>query len=216
MIKGVIFDLDGTMVDNMMIHHRAWQRKLAELGLDFTIEEVKEKVHGVNDEILIRLFRDRFNAEQRQQIADEKEAAYREIFLPEIKLIAGLPAFLEQLKEAGIPLAIGTAAPADNMNFVLDELQLRPYFRAAFHAGDVRQGKPHPEIFQKAAAALDLSADDCLVFEDSPTGIEAARRAGSKAVAITTTHLMAEFKHLPHVIRCVPNYVGMKWQELAG
>lgn len=216
MIKGVIFDMDGTMVDNMMIHHRAWQRKLAELGLDFTIEEVKENVHGVNDEILVRLFGDRFDAQQRQQIAFEKEAAYREIFLPELKLIEGLPAFLEQLKDAGIPLAIGTAAPAENMNFVLDELQLHPYFQAAFHAGDVTQGKPHPEIFQKAATALGLSPIDCLVFEDSPTGIEAARRAGSQAIAITTTHQLSEFEHFPHIIRCTPNYVGIKWDELAG
>ncbi|PTM11234.1 MAG: beta-phosphoglucomutase [Bacteroidetes bacterium] len=213
MTKGIIFDMDGTMVDNMMIHHRAWQRKLAELGLDFTLQEVVEQIHGVNDEILVRLFGDRFTAAERQQIAAEKEAAYREIFLPELKLIDGLPQFLDQLQQAGVPLVIGTAAPVENMDFILDELHLRPYFRAAFHAGDVSQGKPHPEIFQKAAAALGLAASDCLVFEDSPTGIETARRAGSQAVAITSSHTAAEFAHFPHVLGCVPDYRGLAWEE---
>jgi beta-phosphoglucomutase-like phosphatase (HAD superfamily) len=142
MTKGIIFDMDGTMVDNMMIHHRAWQRKLAELGLDFTLQEVMAQIHGVNDEILVRLFGERFTAAERQQIAAEKEAAYREIFLPELKLIDGLPQFLDQLQQAGVPLVIGTAAPVENMDFILDELHLRPYFRAAFHAGDVSHGKP--------------------------------------------------------------------------
>jgi beta-phosphoglucomutase len=213
MTKGIIFDMDGTMVDNMMIHHRAWQRKLAELGLDFTLQEVMAQIHGVNDEILVRLFGERFTAAERQQIAAEKEAAYREIFLPELKLIDGLPQFLDQLQQAGVPLVIGTAAPVENMDFILDELHLRPYFRAAFHAGDVSHGKPHPEIFQKAAAALGLAASDCLVFEDSPTGIETARRAGSQAVAITSSHAAAEFAHFPHMLGCVPDYTGLAWEE---
>jgi beta-phosphoglucomutase family hydrolase len=216
MIKGVIFDMDGTMIDNMMIHHRAWQRKLAALGLELSIDEVKEQVHGVNDEILVRLFGDRFNAKERQQIANEKEATYREICGPELQLIKGLSSFLDQLKAAGIPLAIGTAAPSENMHFTLDKLRLRPYFQAAFHAGDVRRGKPHPEIFQKAATALGLSPAECLVFEDSPTGIKAAHNAGSRAVAITTTHIAAEFEHFPHILRCVPDYTGLKWVDLVG
>lgn len=214
MIKGVIFDMDGTMIDNMMIHHRAWQQKLSELGLDFSIEEVQEKIHGVNDEILLRLFGDRFTAAERKQIADEKEAAYRKIYQPELQLIKGLPEFLKALDKAGIPLVIGTAAPAANMNFVLDKLALRPYFQAAFHAGDVVHGKPHPEIFQKAAAAIGLSPEECLVFEDSPTGIEAAYRAGAKAVVVTTTHASEEFEHFPHIIRMISNYEGLSWNDL--
>ncbi len=82
-MKGIIFDMDGTMVDNMMVHHRAWQRKLAQLGLDMTLEEVMESIHGVNTEILARLFGDRFTPEDCKRIAWEKEYEYRQIFLPE-------------------------------------------------------------------------------------------------------------------------------------
>ena len=86
-IKGFIFDMDGTMIDNMMVHHRAWQQKLREYGIDWSLEEVHAKVHGVNVELLERLFGDRFTLAERIQISKEKEAAYRTIYQPELKLI---------------------------------------------------------------------------------------------------------------------------------
>lgn len=213
-MKGFLFDMDGTMVDNMMIHHRAWQRKLSELGLDMTIEEVKEKIHGVNNEILERLFGDRFTAADRERISGEKEAAYREIFLPQLKLIDGLQAFLDQAKSANIPMAIGTAAPEENAQFLVDNLELASYFQGIFHAGSVSKGKPDPEIFHKAAASIGLKAKDCLVFEDSVTGAEAAYRAGAKAIIVTTTHAVEEFAHFPHILKFVDNYHGMMPGEL--
>ncbi len=212
-MKGFLFDMDGTMVDNMMIHHRAWQRKLSELGLDMSIEEVKEKIHGVNNEILERLFGDRFTHADRQRISGEKEAAYREIFLPQLKLIDGLQAFLDQAKSANIPMAIGTAAPEENAQFLIDNLALAPYFKGIFHAGSVSKGKPDPEIFDKAAASIDLEAKDCLVFEDSVTGAEAAYRAGAKAIIVTTTHAKEEFAHFPNILKFVDNYHGLTPEE---
>ncbi|MEZ4963274.1 MAG: HAD family phosphatase [Saprospiraceae bacterium] len=209
MYKGFIFDMDGTMVDNMMVHHRAWQRQLATLGLDLTIDEVKEQIHGINEEILERIFGDRFTPAQRRQIAWEKEAAYREIFLPELRLISGLPAFLEKAKDAGIPMAIGTAAPTENVDFVLENLNLRPYFMGIFDAKSVKKGKPDPEIFEKAAASMGLAAADCLIFEDSVTGAEAAKRAGASAVIVTTTHKREEFAQFNHIVRFIENFEGI-------
>lgn len=210
MYKGFIFDMDGTMVDNMMVHHRAWQRKLAELGLEMSLEEVKENIHGINEEILERIFGDRFTPEQRRRIAWEKEAAYREIFLPELRLINGLPAFLEKAKAAGIPMAIGTAAPTENVDFVLDNLDLRPYFMGIFDARSVTKGKPDPEIFEKAAASMGLSAAECLIFEDSVTGAEAARRAGANSVIVTTTHAREEFAHFENIVRFIDDFEGLE------
>ncbi len=208
-MKGVIFDMDGTMVDNMMTHHRAWQRKLVALGLELSLEEVKEKVHGVNTEILERLFGDRFTPEERLEISREKEAEYRAIFRSELRLIKGLPEFLDELAATGIPMAVGTAAPPENMDFVLDELNIRHYFQGVFHAGSVSRGKPDPEIFEMAAGSMGLSPRDCLIFEDSPTGAEAARRAGSSTIIITTTHQEAEFRQFPNVKKCIPDFSGV-------
>lgn len=210
---GVIFDMDGTMVDNMMTHHRAWQRKLADLGLELSLEEVKEKIHGVNEEILERLFGDRLSPAARKQISYEKEAVYREVFLPELRLVEGLDVLLDQMAHAKIPMAIGTAAPAENVDFVLDHLQLRPYYQEVIHAGMVERGKPDPEVFHKAAAGLGLPAQRCVVFEDSITGAETALRAGSPCVVITTTHTQEEFSHFPHILGCFPDFktITLDW-----
>lgn len=213
-MKGIIFDMDGTMVDNMMVHHRAWQRQLAALGLQLTLEEVRQEIHGVNIELLERIFGSRFSEEERMKISNQKEQAYREIFLPELALIDGLSAFLDELIQQGLPIAIGTAAPVENVDFVLDNLGIRHYFQAIFHAGDVRKGKPDPEIFLLAAKSLGLKGEECLVFEDSPTGAEAAYRAGSKACIITTTHSQEEFQNFPHILTFVPSYQQLSLSQL--
>jgi HAD superfamily hydrolase (TIGR01509 family) len=214
MIKGFLFDMDGTMIDNMMIHHRAWQRKLSELGLEMTLQEVKENIHGVNHEILARLFGDRFSPAERDRIAAEKEAAYREIYLPQLRLIDGLQAFLDEAHAMGIPMAIGTAAPEENAYFIIKELGLGHYFQGIFHSGSVSKGKPDPEIFELAAASLDLKASDCLIFEDSVTGAEAAERAGAAAIIVTTTHAEEEFTRFSNVRRFIKNYEGLSPQSV--
>jgi beta-phosphoglucomutase len=213
-MKGVIFDMDGTMVNNMMIHHRAWQRKLAELGLKLTLEEVKEEIHGVNTELLERIFGDRFSPEDRIRISDEKEAEYRRIFLPELKAVAGLKPLLENIQKAGLPMSIGTAAPPDNVHFILENLQLQSYFKAVFHSGHVTKGKPDPEIFLKAAASLGLPTEECLVFEDSVTGAETAKRAGCKAIIVTTTHTPEEFRHFNHILAFIPDFRGLTTERM--
>lgn len=209
-----IFDLDGTMVDNMMVHHRAWQRKLAALGLHLSLEEVRQNIHGINEEIIERLFGDRFSPEERRRIAWEKEAEYRDIFLPELRLIEGLDAFLRSAAERAIPMGIGTAAPPENVQFVLEHLNLRPLFRTVIDASQVTKGKPDPEVFLRVAQGLGASPGQCTVFEDSPTGAEAARRAGMKAVIVTTTHPAEEFAHLDNVVRTIRDFRELTLEEV--
>ncbi len=213
MIQGFIFDMDGTMVDNMMVHHRAWQRKLAENGLELTLEEVKASIHGINEEIIERLFGERFGPEDRRRIAWEKEAAYRDIFLPDIKLVEGLDSFLRAAHTLGIPMGIGTAAPRENVDFVLDNLGLRPLFRAVFDAKMVSKGKPDPEVFLKVAEALNVIPENCLVFEDSPTGAEASRRAGMAAVIVSTTHAPEEFARFDNVLRIISDFSALRPED---
>lgn len=208
--KALLFDLDGTLVDNMMVHHRAWQRKLQELGLDYSLERVKEEIHGVNLEILERLFGDRFSPAEREQIAWDKEAAYREIFAVDFaaNIVPGAVAFIRQAHAAGIPLAIGTAGPRENAYFVIDRLGIGDLLGHVVHSGMVRQGKPHPEVFQQGADALGVPLEDCLIFEDSVTGAQAANNAGCPVIVLTTTHQEAEFT-AQQVANFRPDFTGL-------
>jgi len=201
--------MDGTMIDNMMVHHRAWQIKLSELGLEMSIEEVKEKIHGVNEEILERIFGTRLTAEERKRHAAEKEAAYRDIFLPELKLLYGIQEFLDYLHGQSIPMAIGTAAPSENVEFVIDNLALADYFRGIFHSGHVTRGKPDPQIFELAAESMGLNPDECIIFEDSVTGAEASSRAGSKSIIITTTHAKEEFSRFDNILAFIEGFTAV-------
>ncbi len=216
MQKGFIFDMDGTMVDNMMTHHRAWQIKLRELGLDMPLEEVHRTIHGKNEEIIERLFGDRFTPEQRRQIASEKEERYREVFLSELKLIDGLQAFLGDCLSQNIPLSIGTAAPPANVNFAMDNLNLHLFFKKIIHADLVSLGKPNPEVFAKAAAGMGIPLSNCLVFEDSPTGATTAFNAGCPVAVVLTTHKREEFAHLPNVVKFINDYTEITVEEALG
>ena len=193
--KGILFDLDGTLVDNMMVHHRAWQRKLSELGLDYSLDRVKAEIHGVNTEILERLFGDRYTHEERVNISREKEAAYREIFAPEMaaNTVGGALDFIRLAHGEDVPMAIGTAGPEENAFFVIDGLGIRTMLGHVVHSGMVEKGKPDPEVFRQAAEGIGVDLRDCLIFEDSVTGARAANNAGCPVVVLTTTHAREEF-----------------------
>jgi beta-phosphoglucomutase len=204
--KAIIFDMDGTMIDNMMVHHRAWQQQLAIEGFNYTLAEVIEQFHGKNVDIIERVFGDKYSPEERLRFSNDKEAKYREMYLPDLKLIDGLSQLLATAYENEIPMAIGTAAQYANVNLVLDTLNIRNYFNIIVADVDVQKGKPDPEVFLKVAQKLGIEPTNCLVFEDSPVGAKTAQNAGMKAIIITTTHKVHEFESYGHVIKCVPNY----------
>lgn len=201
-MKAFIFDLNGTMINDMTYHTKAWQNLLNnELGGNFTWDEVKPQMYGKNPEVLVRMFGpDRFTMEEMNRLSYEKEKKYQQEFLPFLELLPGLHEFLERAYQQGIPMAIGSAAIPFNIDFVLDNLQIRHYFKAIVSADDVVLSKPHPETFLKAAALLNVVPTDCIVFEDVPKGAEAAANAGMKAVVITTTHQPDEFAYLQNVL----------------
>ncbi len=209
----LIFDMDGTMVDNMMVHHRAWQQKLAELGLNLTLDEVIATCHGKNDEILERLFGGKYNFEERDRISSEKEAVYREVFLKDLKLIDGLNDMLKTAFKMGIPMGIGTAARPENVDYVLDNLNIRHYFKAIVTSADVDKGKPDPSVFLMVADILGVKYSNCLVFEDSPTGAKTAVNAGMKTIILTTTHKAEEFSEFSSVLKCLPDYTSIDISE---
>jgi beta-phosphoglucomutase len=207
-MKAFIFDLNGTMVNDMEYHTRAWQHLLNhDLGGSFSWDEVKPQMYGKNEEVLVRLFGpERFSSEEMRRHSLEKEKRYQQEFLPNLQLLPGLLEFLDQAEQRHIPVAIGSAAIPFNIDFVLDNLNIRHHFQTIVSADDVDQGKPHPEAFLKAAAQLHVEPAGCIVFEDTPKGAEAALNAGMKAVVMTTTHEAREFAHLPNVLHFAADF----------
>lgn len=207
-MKAFIFDLNGTMINDMPYHTKAWQNLLNnELGGNFTWDEVKPQMYGKNPEVLVRMFGpDRFTLEEMNRLSLEKEKKYQQEFLPHLKLLPGLADFLESAYQQGVPMAIGSAAIPFNIDFVLDNLNIRHYFKAIVSADDVLLSKPHPETFLKAAKLLDANPKNCMVFEDVPKGAEAAANAGMSAVVLTTTHQPEEFAYLQNVLHFAPDF----------
>jgi beta-phosphoglucomutase len=207
-MKAFIFDLNGTMINDMPYHTKAWQNLLNnQLGGNFTWDEVKPQMYGKNQEVLARMFGPgRFTMDEMDRLSIEKERKYQEEFLPYLELLPGLHNFLETAYQQGIPMAIGSAAIPFNIDFVLDNLHIRHYFKAIVSADDVLLSKPHPETFLKAAQLLNVAPTDCLVFEDVPKGAEAAANAGMEAVIITTTHQRDEFKGMQNVIHFAEDF----------
>ena len=209
--EAYLFDLNGTIIDDMHFHARAWHEILTkDLGADISYDDTVLQMYGKNQELLERVFgKGHFTQQQMDELSMKKELRYQAEFTPHIKLIDGLSEFLEKVHQAGIKMAIGSAAIPFNIDFILDKLSLRKYFPVVVSADDVSISKPDPETFTKAADILGIDYSKCLVFEDSPKGVEAAKNAGMKAVAITTLHIPEEFHITDNVIAFVKDYKGM-------
>ena len=207
-MRAFIFDLNGTMINDMEFHTRGWIYTLNDiLGGNFTWDEVKPQMYGKNQDVLVRMFgAGKFTDEEMDRLSIEKERRYQEEFLPHLELLPGLTDFLEKAHQQGIPMAIGSAAIPFNIDFVLDNLHIRHYFKAIVSADDVMFSKPHPETFLRASQLLNVEPTDCLVFEDVPKGAEAAQNANMKAVVLTTTHQPGEFKGLQNVLHFADDF----------
>ena len=214
--KAFLFDLNGTIIDDMQFHAKAWYDVLNnELHANLSWEEVKSQMYGKNDELLIRIFGEGyFTKERMRELSVEKEKKYQEAFTPHLKLIKGLDVFLEKAYQQNIPMAIGTAAILFNVDYILDGLHLRKYFTSIISADDVAISKPDPETFITCADQLGVGYDRCIVFEDSPKGVESALRAGMQAVVIKTYHTIEEFSHLPNILMAVDDYADPVLQRL--
>ena len=194
-MKAFLFDMDGVVVHNMPAHTEAWRRFFGERGITLETREFLEKTMGMpTREVLAYYFKRTVEPQEARALAGVKETLYRELYLPKRRAARGLRAFLKASKEAGLSLGLGTGSMDDNVAFILDGLALRPWFSAVVTGGEVKRGKPDPETFLTLADRLKVKPRDCVVFEDSLLGEEAARRAGMAVVAITTSHRPDEFQ----------------------
>ena len=197
---GFIFDMDGTLVDNMHYHTDAWRQMLLENDVEMDPEEFLIKTAGkTNREIIPQIFKD-ISDERIAELGERKETLYRELFLEHRRPVDGVIEFLEASRRLGINMAVATAAPNANVEFILDGLNLRQYFAAVTTAADISNGKPDPEIFLASAEKLGVEPRNCLVFEDALNGFEAAHRAGMRSIGIATVNPVERILQLESVV----------------
>ena len=198
----------------MPYHIRAWHDILNGLGANISMERMKEECYGKNEELLERMFPGRFSDMEKSAMSMNKETAYQQVFRPHLKLINGLDRLLDRTYSDGIKIAIGSAAIMYNINFVLDGLNLQKYIDVIVSADDVSLSKPAPETYLKCASLLKIAATDCIVFEDSPKGVESAANAGMQCVALTTMHTKEELSRYSNIISIVEDYTDPKLESL--
>ena len=184
-----IFDWDGVIVDTSRQHEQAWHLIAAEQGRVVPNNFFKRSFGMRNESVIPDLLRWTNDPAEIQKISLVKEAKFRELASRDGSLVLpGVREWLNQLRAAKIPCALGSSAPAENIRFIIEGLGLAEHFSARVCGEDVERGKPNPEVFLKAAQRLGFEPNRCVVFEDAHVGIEAALAAGMKVVGVTTTH----------------------------
>lgn len=196
----VLFDMDGVIIDSNPFHKIALREFCKKHGHDLTEENLREKIYGrTNKEWIPNVFGP-LPIDVSARYAEEKEAMFREIYKDDVKPVAGLISFLEDLHQHKIPKTISTSAPRSNVDFTLHHIPIGKYFEAILDEAFVTRGKPDPEIYLKSAAALGFEAERCVVIEDSLSGVLAGKAAGCKVIGITTTHTPEELSNTDLII----------------
>lgn len=204
----LLFDLDGTLIDSMPQHQQAWTEWHRRHGL--TIDETTffaATAGRSNPEILAELVPGE-SADTYRLWADEKESLYRDIARQTLALVGGAETFVRSARERGQRLAVCTASTPENMALAFERFGIDRWVDCVVSPSDGLRGKPHPDIFLEAARRLGCAAHDCVVFEDAPLGIEAARRARMRAVALTTTLPAPAFSDYDNLIAVVPDFLA--------
>ncbi|MHC4480053.1 MAG: HAD family hydrolase [Planctomycetota bacterium] len=185
--RGVIFDMDGVLADTARAHFETWRSVARRWKVELSWDDFQRCFGRPNHETIPELFGPALAEEEIRQIDRLKETAFREEFGPRLEPVAGVAELVEDLHRERWRLAVGSSGPRENIELVLRAIGLTPYFGAIVSGWEVERGKPHPEVFLTAAAKISVSPARCLVIEDMPAGIRAARAAGMRCVALTTT-----------------------------
>ena len=205
-VEAFIFDMDGTMIDSMPWHARSWVEFVARHGLKLDVSDILARTTGrTGTECMRELFECELSDAECQALVHEKEEIYRAMFSDNFTEVAGFSAFAKAAVARGLKVAVGTAGDKGNIEFAMSRLKMDPLPLAIVGGDEGFSGKPTPAIFLEAARRIGIAPERCIVFEDAPFGIEAARRGGMRAVAVCSTHTAAELAG-PHVIAAVRDY----------
>jgi beta-phosphoglucomutase len=194
-LEALVFDMDGVLVDSNPYHIENWINFLEARGIPYDRDALPKQILGQRNDKLFAAFLGPEKAENEfERLSDELETGFRQAFLPQAKPLPGLARLIEECHAAQIPMAVASSAATENVHFIVDALKFRPYFRTMLTGVEVTHPKPHPEIYLKSAEKLGVAPANCVAFEDSFIGLEAAHRAGMKVVGIASTFPRADLE----------------------
>jgi HAD superfamily hydrolase (TIGR01509 family) len=206
--------MDGVLVDNKGFHREAWRHLAREEGFELTDPEFwRHAIGRPVEEAVPQILGRPVPATEAARLAQRKTALYHELADSRAAPVPGVVEFVRALLAAGVPRALATSAVADSAARILDALGLADAFPVRVTAGQVRRGKPDPEVYLTAAAALGVPPAACVVFEDAVVGVEAARRAGMTVVGLTTAHVDAELR-AAGATWTAPDFTHLAWTSL--
>ncbi|MFX1552230.1 MAG: HAD family hydrolase, partial [Promethearchaeota archaeon] len=197
----IIFDMDGVLADTGPIHFESWAKLAAEIGVNFTREMFEDTFGQQSPTITRKLVGPKADEDLVEKWANLKEQYYREMIIEKLMPLPGVIRIIKELKLEGFKLAIGSSGPPENVELLLSQLKIKPFFDLIITAADIEKGKPEPDVFLKVANILNINPKSCMVIEDAPVGIEAAKRAGMISIAITTTHNKKELSDAQLIIK---------------
>lgn len=204
--EALIFDMDGTMIDSMPWHARSWVTFARQHGIDMDVSEILARTTGrTGVECMREVFGRPLTDAECVELVHQKEVLYRDLFGAQFAEVAGFTAFARRAAGMGLKIAVGTAGDRHNIEFAMSRLAMDPLPLAIVGGDEGFSGKPTPAIFLEAARRIGVAPERCIVFEDAPFGIEAARRGDMRAVAVCSTHTAEELAG-PHVVAAVRDY----------
>lgn len=198
-VAGILWDMDGVLVDTGELHFKSWTITFSHYGFSYSRELFNETFGMTGAEMIKHAVGEAYTPETDQSIIQEKETIFRNSIHGVIELLPGVEELLHEFNRAHIPQAVASSAPQENVDAILDELEIRRHFQAIVSATNM-PGKPDPSVFLAAAEALNAPPSGCIVIEDAIPGVEAARRAGMKCIAVTTTNIADKLRNADVVV----------------
>jgi beta-phosphoglucomutase len=209
--RGVIFDMDGVLIDSGAHHRQAWRALLDELGVRPARPDYWRLTIGrPGNEAVPLLLGHPVSWSEAVRLAERKRELYQQLARHGLPAVRGVPAFIDEVAAAGIPRAVATSASGADVERLLGPLGLRDRFDAVVAAEDVRLGKPDPEVYLLAAESIGVAPGDCLVFEDSVVGVQAARRAGMRVIGVATAYADGELREAG-AASVIDDFEGLHW-----
>jgi HAD superfamily hydrolase (TIGR01509 family) len=208
MVKGVIFDMDGTIVDSLPYHHEAWKIFFNENKVENFSEKLKDYKGGGTLDLMKAVYGDQYSLKELKKMSNEKEIIFRRIYKGNVKPIKGFKKFLIDIKSRNILVGLASNAIRKNVSLVIKELEIYNDFDSIICGDEVDNGKPNPEMFNKTIDRFKINKNECLIFEDSLEGIIAANNSGINVIGITSSSSHKSLKDAG-ASETIENYVNI-------